>query len=74
MVSNFQVVIEKLRNELTLFVVAHRLSTVINADQIIVLEKGRVAEIGSPEELLSKNGLFKEMYNKQIQNQMEMKR
>jgi len=69
-----QEAIEKLRNELTLFVVAHRLSTVINADQIIVLEKGRVAEIGSPEELLSKNGLFKEMYNKQIQNQMEMKR
>lgn len=39
-------------------VIAHRLSTVRNADQIIVLEKGKIAEIGKHEELLSKNGVY----------------
>jgi ABC-type multidrug transport system fused ATPase/permease subunit len=68
-----QEAIEKLRDELTIIVVAHRLSTVINVDQIVVLDKGRIAEIGSPKELLRRNGLFKEMYNKQMQNQIEMK-
>lgn len=46
----------------TALVVAHRLSTVKNADRIIVLDKGRVAESGAHEELLSKNGLYK-MYH-----------
>ena len=46
----------------TALVVAHRLSTVKNADRIIVLEKGRVAESGSHEQLLEKNGIYK-MYH-----------
>ena len=47
----------------TALVVAHRLSTVKNADRIIVLNKGQVAESGAHEELLSRNGLYKMYYD-----------
>jgi len=50
----------------TALVVAHRLSTVKNADRIIVLDKGRVAESGSHDELLAKNGLYKMYYDIQF--------
>src|SRR5207247_7669999 len=46
----------------TTFIVAHRLSTVRNADYIIVLDEGRIVEYGSPEELLSRRNLFADMY------------
>ncbi len=46
----------------TTIVIAHRLSTVQNADQIIVLDKGKIAEQGRHEELLANNGLYARMY------------
>ena len=42
----------------TLLTIAHRLNTIIDYDVVIVMDKGKVAEIGSPKELLSLNGLF----------------
>ena len=52
----------------TVVVVAHRLSTVRNADQIVVLDSGRVAEIGTHEELVSKRGAYYEL----VKNQLEL--
>ncbi|MBJ2189002.1 MAG: peptidase domain-containing ABC transporter [Muribaculaceae bacterium] len=52
----------------TVVVVAHRLSTVVNADQIIVLDKGRVAEVGSHEELIARRGAYYSL----IKNQLEL--
>jgi ABC-type multidrug transport system fused ATPase/permease subunit len=46
----------------TCFIIAHRLSTVTNADRIIVLEQGEIAEIGSHQELLVKHGLYYNMF------------
>ena len=42
----------------TVLVIAHRMRTIANVDKVVVLEQGRVAETGRPEELLKKKGLF----------------
>ena len=49
----------------TSLVIAHRLSTVRDADQILVLEKGLIVERGTHDELVAKNGLYAELYNRQ---------
>jgi ATP-binding cassette subfamily B protein len=49
----------------TAIVIAHRLSTVVDADQIVVLDEGRVAERGTHGELLRANGLYAEMWTRQ---------
>lgn len=61
-----QKAIEKLKNSLTIITVAHRLSTIINADKIVVLDKGKISEVGTKDELLSSKGLFYELYDKQL--------
>lgn len=60
--------IQKVLGELsgmTKIIIAHRISAVKNADKIIVLDKGSVAECGTHEELLAKGGLYKETYDSQ---------
>jgi ATP-binding cassette subfamily B protein len=46
-------------------VIAHRLSTIQGADQIIVLEDGKIAEIGRHDELVAKRGLYFELFQRQ---------
>ena len=53
-------------NDHTSFVIAHRLSTIQNADQILVLDHGRIVEIGQHHELLQKNGYYKKLYQAQF--------
>ncbi|NTW83094.1 MAG: ABC transporter ATP-binding protein [Chlorobiaceae bacterium] len=61
-----QQAIDQAMENRTALVVAHRLSTIKNADKIIVLDKGRVAESGSHEELIAVNGLYKKLYELQF--------
>ncbi|HEY4658880.1 MAG TPA: ABC transporter ATP-binding protein [Gemmatimonadaceae bacterium] len=56
-----------LRRGRTTFVIAHRLSTIQSADQILVLEHGEIVERGTHQELLARNGRYRQLYDKQYQ-------
>ncbi|MFT5914042.1 MAG: ATP-binding cassette subfamily B protein [Bacteroidia bacterium] len=60
--------IEAFTQNKTVIVIAHRLSTVKNADQIIVLDKGKIAEIGTHKDLVKQKGLYFEL----VKNQLEL--
>ncbi len=60
-----QAALKHLQQGRTTIVVAHRLSTIVDADQIVVLEQGRVAEQGTHTELLSKQGVYARLYGMQ---------
>jgi len=61
-----QEALEILMADRTVLVIAHRLSTVTNADKIIVMEKGKIEEMGTHDELIQKNGIYKNLYNIQF--------
>ena len=69
--SLIQEALDLLMKDRTTFMIAHRLSTVVNADRILVLEKGNIVECGKHEELLEKKGLYYQLYNAQHKKELE---
>jgi ATP-binding cassette subfamily B protein len=66
--------LEEVSRGRTTVVIAHRLSTIINADEIVVLDRGRVAERGRHGELLARNGLYADMWRRQQEAAREAER
>jgi subfamily B ATP-binding cassette protein MsbA len=64
--KHVQSAIENLMNERTVFVIAHRLSTVHNANKILVLEKGQIVQEGKHDELVNIDGLYKQLHKMQF--------
>uniref|UniRef100_A0A1L8DUM0 ATP-binding cassette sub-family B member 6 n=1 Tax=Nyssomyia neivai TaxID=330878 RepID=A0A1L8DUM0_9DIPT len=65
---NIQAALRKVCANRTTIIVAHRLSTIIHADEILVLKDGIIVERGSHEDLLQKDGVYSGMWNQQLQN------
>ena len=63
--ADIQATLDAVAEKRTTLIIAHRLSTIVNADEIIVLDQGQVAERGTHEVLLKKNGLYAEMWARQ---------
>ena len=57
----------------TSFIIAHRLSTIKRADRILVIEDGRIAEIGNHAELLRARGRYYRLYTRQFRREQEHK-
>jgi len=68
--SEFKVqkAIDNLMTDRTVLVIAHRLSTVESADKIIVMEDGEIADFGSHQDLLKKDGVYTRLYKKQFKS------
>lgn len=60
-----QAALDELSTTRTCIIIAHRLSTIQNAEQIAVLDKGRVKEVGTHDQLLARNGIYAELYQTQ---------
>ena len=56
----------------TSFVIAQRISTVLNADQILVLDKGRVVDSGVHEALMENSAIYAEIYHSQLAEDVEL--
>ncbi len=63
-----QSALELLASGRTVIAIAHRLSTILKADKIIVMDQGRIVEVGSHEELLAESTIYRRLYNIQFRN------
>lgn len=66
--------LEELMHERTTFIIAHRIQSVMNADQILVLENGRITQRGTHRELVNQEGLYKRIYELQAKIETEVER
>ena len=65
--AKIRAALDKHVGQATTIIISHRITTLMHADHIIVLSHGKVAEEGTHSELLSKNGLYRKIYDIQIQ-------
>ena len=62
---HIQEAINELVKSKTVIVIAHRLNTIVHADNIVVLNEGKLSEQGTHEQLITNNGLYKHMWDEQ---------
>ena len=58
-----------MKDKYTILIIAHRLSTVINSDRIMLVEDGKISDVGTHKGLLSNNKMYKKLYENEILDQ-----
>ena len=66
--------LEKLMEDRTTFIIAHRIQSVMKADLIVVLDKGRIIQIGTHQELLAQEGVYRKIYDIQTQIEVQLEK
>ena len=72
--ADIRLALEKLMENRTTFIIAHRIQSVMKADLIVVLDQGRIIQIGDHEELLAQEGVYKKIYDIQTQIEVELEK
>lgn len=67
-----QLALKEVMKGRTSFIIAHRISSIKHADEILVLENGEIKERGNHDELLAKNGIYRRIYDIQYQDREEI--
>ncbi len=70
--AEIRAALERLMQGRTTFIIAHRIQSLMNADQIIVLEKGRIIQRGTHEELIAQEGFYRQIYDLQARIESEL--
>ena len=69
--AHIHAALERLRQGRTTFIIAHRIQTVMQADKILVLDKGRIIQQGTHAELMAQEGIYRKIYNLQASVEQE---
>ena len=70
--AHIHAALEALRKDRTTFIIAHRIQTVMRADKILVLDKGRIIQQGTHHDLMAQDGIYQKIYHLQAQVEQEM--
>ena len=66
--------LQNLMKDRTTFVIAHRIQSIMNADLILVMDKGRIVQCGKHDELVSQDGIYRQIYNIQTRIEEELEK